>query len=234
VQGDFGRSLKWGVPAAEVVLGRIPATFALALGAMVLTVGLGLPIGIASALKPGSLLDSFGKLISLLGQSLPPFWIGIMLIMTVAVWWRLLPAAGRGGVEYYILPSIALGWYLVAAVARVTRSSMLEVLSADFVRTARSKGLGEGSVVWKHAFRNAAIPVLTLTSLQLANLLSGAVTVEIIFAWPGIGRVAVESILGRDYAVVQAVVLLTAAIFLLISLIVDLLYAYLDPRIKYA
>ncbi len=233
VKGDFGESLRWHVPAISLVIDRLPATIELAVVSAIFSLLIALPIGIASSIRPGSILDSLGKTIALLGQAIPPFWVGMMLILVFAVNLNLLPTSGRGEWKQIIMPAITIGWFFTASVMRLTRSSMLEVLRSEYIKLARIKGLSELFVVGKHAIRNAAIPVITMISLQFGAILGGAVITETIFTWPGMGRLMVEAIFARDYSVVQAGVLVFATLFVGINLCVDLLYGFLDPRIRY-
>ena len=232
-RGDFGQSFQYRAPAARVVWERIPATADLTTAAILLIVCVGLPIGIVAASRRRSAYDYAGMTFAVLGQSLPNFWLGIMLILLFGVALRILPTSGFEGWRYLILPSVTLAAYPTAFVARLTRSGMLEVLNQDFVRTARSKGLAGPTVVLRHALRNAVIPVLTILGLQIGVLLSGAVITESVFAWPGIGKLIVDAIFSRDFPVVQTVLILSAATFVLVNLVVDLLYSVLDPRIRY-
>jgi len=233
VQGDFGQSFRHQMPAMSLILSALPATIRLTLAAMTITLAVAIPIGILSATRPGSLYDRVGMFFALLGQSMPMYWAGLMMILLFAVKLGWLPSTSGAGFKSIILPACTLGMFSTAAIARFTRSSMLDVLDADYVTTARIKGLSEYSVVLKHAFKNAAIPVITMTSLQMGRMLAGAVIVETIFSWPGLGRMAVQAIYNRDYPVVQAAVFVASAIFVLINLFVDILYTYIDPRIKY-
>jgi peptide/nickel transport system permease protein len=232
-RGDFGQSFQYRAPAALVVWERIPATIDLTAVAIVLIVWVGVPIGILAAVRRRTVYDYAGMTFAVLGQSLPNFWLGIMLILLFGVTIRWLPTSGFEGWRYLILPSVTLAAYPTAFVARLTRSGMLEVLNQDFVRTARSKGLAGATVVVRHALKNAIIPVLTIIGLQIGVLLSGAVITESVFAWPGIGKLIVDAIFFRDFPVVQTVLILSAATFVLVNFVVDLLYAVLDPRIRF-
>ena len=230
--GDFGTSFRHQQPALPLVLERLPATLELAGAALALAVALALPLGILAAVYRGRLLDVLAMAFAVVGQATPYFWMGIMLILVVSVELGWLPTSGRGGVERLILPAVTLGTHFAASLARLTRTSMLEVLGQQFVTTARAKGLSEWSVVLGHALKNAAVPVVTLIGLQFGTLLGGAVVTETIFAWPGVGRLAVQSVFVRDYPVVQAGVFVLALTFVAINLLVDLLYGVLDPRIR--
>jgi peptide/nickel transport system permease protein len=233
VHGDFGRSWRFQQPALPIVLERLPATIELAVASLVLALLAGIPLGIYSSLHRDRIGDSAGMVLALLGQSIPSFWLGIMLILLFAVELGLLPTSGRAGLATLILPAVSLALALVGRIARLMRSSMLEVLHEDYIRTARAKGLTEWSVIGMHALKNALLPVLTVAGLEFGHLLGGTVIIETVFAWPGIGLLAVQSVAGRDYPVVQAVILISAVIFILINLAVDLLYLWLDPRIAY-
>lgn len=229
---DFGTSFRHQQPALPLVLERLPATLELAGAALALAVALALPLGILAAVYRGRLLDVLAMAFAVVGQATPYFWMGIMLILVVSVELGWLPTSGRGGLERLILPAVTLGTHFAASLARLTRTSMLEVLGQQFVTTARAKGLSEWSVVLAHALKNAAVPVVTLIGLQFGTLLGGAVVTETIFAWPGVGRLAVQSVFVRDYPVVQAGVFVLALTFVAINLLVDLLYGVLDPRIR--
>lgn len=234
VHGNFGESLKWeGKSARELVLERFPATLQLAGLSLVISVLLALPIGVLVAVKKDTGIDYAGKLVALLGQSLPSFWLGIMLMWIFAVQLELLPTSGKGGIKHIILPAITLGWFQVAAVMRLTRSAMLEVLDSEYVKLARIKGLSERMVIWKHCLRNASITPLTYFGIILGGFLTGSVVTETVFAWPGVGLLAIDAVQTRDFQVVQTVVLFFAAIYILSNLLVDVLYGYLDPRIRY-
>jgi ABC-type dipeptide/oligopeptide/nickel transport system permease component len=232
VRGDFGESFRHQQPAFGLVLERLPATLELAFAALLLAVVVALPLGIVAALYRGRAVDMLAMGFAVVGQATPYFWMGIMLILVVSVELGWLPTSGRGGWPHLILPAVTLGTHFAASLARLTRTSMLEVLGQNFVTTARAKGLGEPRVVLAHALKNAAVPVVTLIGLQFGTLLGGAVVTETIFAWPGVGRLAVQSIFVRDYPVVQAGVLVLALVFVAINLAVDLLYGTLDPRIR--
>jgi len=233
VRGDFGKSILAGVPAMSLVLERLPATIQLAAFALLFATALGIPLGVISALKHNTFLDYVGMVLTLLGQSLPSFWLGILLILVVGLRLRVLPISGRGDLRYMIMPGVTLGSGLVATIARLTRTSMLEVLEADYVRTARAKGVSEWGVTLRHVLRNALIPVVTVMGMSLAGLLSGAVVTEQIFAWPGIGRLAINSIYQRDFPVIQADVFFVSVTVVVMNFIVDVLYTFLDPRIRY-
>ncbi len=234
VRGDLGTSIRFQRPVLDLVLERFPATLELTLVSMVVATLAAMPLGIVAAVKRYSRWDAGVMLGSLLGQSVPTFWMGIVLILVFSVQLRVLPTSGRGSWQQLILPSITLGAYMMALIARLTRSGMLEVLREDYVRTARAKGLPEWEVLIRHAFRNAMLPVVTVLGMQVGALLGGAIITEAVFAWPGIGTLTINAIYMRDYPIVQATVLISAATFVAINLALDLTYQYLDPRIQLA
>ena len=229
---DFGLSFRHSQPALDLVLERMPATIQLTITAMIIAMIIAVPVGIISAIRRNSILDHIGMTGALLGQSTPVFWLGIMLILVFSVTFQWFPSSGRGTLEHLILPAVTLGMFSMARTARMMRSSMLEVLGQEYMKTARAKGLSPRMVILKHALKNALIPVVTIVGMELGTLLGGAVITETIFAWPGVGRLAVQAIYNRDYPVVQAAVFLLASIFVLVNLVVDILYTYLDPRVK--
>jgi peptide/nickel transport system permease protein len=233
LQGDFGRSTRYRIAALELVVKRLPATIQLALLAFAVSIGLGITIGVISATKSGSWLDLSGKTFAMIGQSMPEFWIGIMAILLFSVKFGWLPTSGRGGLQHLILPSLTLGWFSAASIARLTRSSMLQVMGSEYIKTARLKGNPEWVVVWRHALPNALIPIVAMGGIQLGRLLGGAVIVETIFGWPGLGQLILEAINTRDFSVVQTGVLITATFYILLNLGVDLAYGIIDPRIRY-
>jgi ABC-type dipeptide/oligopeptide/nickel transport system permease component len=232
LRGDFGRSIHFREPAARVVVGYLPATAELGLTAFALALLIAIPIGLVSAVRRNTVVDQIVMAIALVGQSAPTFFVGILLILLLSLKGGWFPTSGRGDWTHLVLPALTLGAFSMASIARLTRSALLEVLRADYVRTARAKGLKERVVVIKHALRNAAIPIVTITGLQFGTLLGGAVVTETVFAWPGIGRLAIQSIYNRDYPVVQCVVFLSALLFIVINLTVELIYGVLDPRIR--
>jgi peptide/nickel transport system permease protein len=234
MRGDFGNSWKWqGHTAMGLVLERLPATLELAGAALAISIVLALPIGVLSAVKKDTPFDLAGKMLALLGQSPPAFWLGIILMWIFAVMLGWVPTSGRGGIARLILPAVSLGWFQVAVIMRLVRSAMLDVMDSEFVKLTRIKGLSEWQVVWKHCLRNAAIVPLTYFSINAGVLITGSVVIENVFVWPGTGRLALEAVQARDFQVVQAIVIVFAAVFLFANLIVDILYAYLDPRIRY-
>ena len=230
--GNFGTSFQYHLPALQIVLERLPATLLLTSAAMVFASTLGIVGGVVSAVRPNDRLDGAISLLVLLGQSTPAFWLGLMLITVFAVQLRVLPSSGSGSWQQLLLPAVTLGAYSAASILRLTRVSVRETLGRDYIRSARAKGLHERRVIGVHALKNAAVPIVTLMGLQFATLMSGAVVVESIFAWPGIGRLAVQAIFTRDYPLVQATVFVAAVGFVLINTLVDLLYGVLDPRIR--
>jgi len=231
-RGDFGRSIHFREPSFRVVLGYLPATFELGLTAFGLAVLVAVPIGLLSAMKRNSFLDHASMGLALVGQSAPTFFLGILFILLLSLKAGLFPTSGRGDWTHLVLPALTLGAFSMASIARLTRSAILEVLRADYIRTARAKGLSEILVVAKHTLKNAAIPIVTITGLQFGTLLGGAVVTETVFSWPGIGRLAIQSIYNRDYPVVQCTVFLSAAIFVVINFCVDIAYGLLDPRVR--
>lgn len=234
LQGDFGTSLKWpGEDALGFVLERMPATLKLGGLAIFLSVVIALPLGVAAAVRKGSAIDNGTQVFALVGQSMPNFWLGIILIWVFSVWLGWLPTSGMGSFAHAILPAIAIAWFQVSALARLTRSAMLEVLDAEYIKLARVKGVSERNVVWKHALRNAAVVPLTYFGILAASILTGSVVIETVFSWPGMGWVAIEAIRGRDFPVVQAVIVTYAIIYMLSNLVVDLLYVVVDPRIRH-
>jgi ABC-type dipeptide/oligopeptide/nickel transport system permease component len=231
--GNFGRSLYYKKPVFAVILENLPRTIELATAAMIISLVVAIPIGVLSAIHRDTFWDYAGTLIALLGQSIPGYFLGIILILTLSVGLHLFPSSGYGSPIYLVLPAVTLAAALMAIVMRLTRSAMLDVLGEDYIRTARAKGLREQVVILRHALRNTLIPLVTVIGLQLGALLSGSVIIETVFSWSGIGLVIVQAIGARDYPVVQASVLFISVIFVFANLAVDLLYAYLDPRIRY-
>jgi peptide/nickel transport system permease protein len=232
--GNFGESLRHREPAMALVRSHLWATLELSFAAFFVATIVAVPIGVLAAVKPNSLYDHAVMTLTLIGQSAPTFWLGIMLILAFGLEFRWFPIGGRGTLAHLVMPAMTLGAFAMASIARLTRAAMLEVLRLDYINTARAKGLRNSSVIWKHALKNAAIPVVTIMGLQFGALLGGAVVTETVFSWPGIGRLAIQGIYNRDYPVVQASVFLAAVFFVLINFAVDLLYTILDPRIRYA
>lgn len=234
LHGNFGYSYVQDQPALHIVLSRFPNTVELALAALVVAIGLGVPIGIISAVYRGRLAEKVLLPVILVGQSMPAFWSGILLILVFSVRFHLFPSSGQGGLRALVLPAVTLGSLSLATMARMARSSYLENLDREYVRTARAKGASTPRVLLGHVFRNAMLPVLTISGLETANLLGGAVLTEIIFAWPGIGQLTVQAINARDFPIVQAVVMLAAVVYIVVNLGVDLLYGVVDPRLRLA
>jgi peptide/nickel transport system permease protein len=232
-KGDWGRSFRYNDDALGLILEKFPKTLKLAGFTIAISTMLGLGIGVFVSIRKGSIFDTGGKILALLGQSVPSFWLGLMLMWIFAVHLGWLPTSGDGGIKHMIMPAIALGGFNVAALMRLTRSAMLDVLDSEYIKLARIKGLSERKIIWKHALRNAAIAPLTYFGVVTGFLLTGSVVTETVFAWPGIGLLAVEAVEARDYAVVQGVVIFMASMFIFANLVVDVLYAYLDPRIRY-
>ena len=230
--GDLGQSFYYRTPVLELYLSRLPNSLLLAVVAMGLSLLIGIPSGILASVRVGRFWDSAGKMFALLGLSLPSFWVGLVLILVFSVYLGWLPSSGSGTPLHLIMPAFALGWYFAAAHMRLTRSSMLEVLGSEYVKLARLKGLPESLVIAKHAFKNALIPVLTLAGINLVIMVNVAVVVEVVFAWPGIGRLLYEGISFRDFPVVQGVVLMGGAMIVSVNFLVDVLYAVIDPRIR--
>lgn len=232
LQGDFGVSIRSRQPAIDTVLNALPATLELALAAMIVSTAISIPLGIAAAVKRDTPIDTAATVVAVLGQSMPVFWLGILLILVFSVTLHWLPVSGRGSWQALILPAVTLGWYMNALMTRLTRSSMLEVLSEPYIRTARAKGLPARTIIMRHAFRNARIPIITVWGLQVGAMLTGTVVTETVFSWPGLGRASIHAVLGRDFPVVMASIALFTLIFVMINLIVDLTYYALDPRIR--
>jgi peptide/nickel transport system permease protein len=233
LHGDFGQSIHQGVPAMRLVLQRMPATIQLASAAMVLAVLVSVPVGVVAAVRRNTVYDSAATFGALVGQSMPIFWLGIVLIQVLSVTLRWFPVSGRGDFRHLVLPAIALAAYSTAQAARMVRSSMLEVLSENYISVARAKGLTELKVIVKHALRNALLPVVTLLGIQFGSLLTGSIVTETVFAWPGVGRLIVQSIANKDFPLVLAGVTLFSLVFVGINLVTDLLYVVLDPKIAY-
>jgi peptide/nickel transport system permease protein len=232
-RGDFGHSFYYRTPVLELYLSRLPHSLMLAAAAMAFSLLVGIPSGILAAVRVNQWWDSAGKIFALLGLSLPSFWVGLVMILFFSVYLGWLPSSGSGTALHVIMPAFALGWYFAAAHMRLTRSAMLEVLGSEYVKLARLKGLPEALVIGKHAFKNALIPVLTLAGINLVIMVNVAVVVETVFAWPGVGRLLYEGISFRDFPVVQATVLIGGAMIVIVNFFVDVLYAVIDPRIRY-
>jgi ABC-type dipeptide/oligopeptide/nickel transport system permease component len=232
VHGDFGISLRHGQSSLPLIVARLPATLQLTVTAMLLAIVLAVPLGVLAATRRGGPIDFLAMGVALVGQSVPNFWLAIMMILLFAVSWGLLPTSGRGGIAHVVMPAAAIAINLMALLTRLVRSTMIEMLSEDYVRTARAKGLRELFVTGRHALPNALIPLVTVVGLQFGYILGGAVVIETIFTWPGVGLFTIQAILNRDYPVVQAAVVILATAVVLINLAVDLLYVWLDPRIR--
>jgi len=234
LHGDLGQSIRMRQPAVEAFFSRLPNTLAIIPWALLLAMSVGIPLGVIAALNRGNVIDRIAGGVAVLGIAMPSFWLGILLIFVFSVELGWLPSGRMGGPAYYVLPVITLGAFLVAGFMRLVRSSMLEVMDSEFVKLARIKGLSETTVIWKHCLRNALIPVLTLWGVFVGNLITGAIVTETVFAWPGIGRLTYEAVIFRDFPLLQAVIILKAILILTINLGVDILYAYVDPRIRLA
>ena len=232
LQGDWGTSFFSKKPVFEEIMERVPATMELMLGAMVVTILVAMPLGLIAAVNKGTWIDQGAMIFSLLGVSIPNFWLGPMLILLFSIHFDLLPVNERGGLEHLILPALTLGTSLASILARITRSSVVETLQAEYIRTARSKGISELRILFRHALRNALIPIVTVIGLQVGVLLSGAIITEAIFDWPGLGNLLISAINSRNYPLVQGCVLFIAGSYVIVNLVIDLLYAYLDPRIR--
>lgn len=232
-RGDFGMSIRWQRPTLELFMERFPATLLLGTVSMAWALFVGLTVGILSAVNVGRWFDNFGKIIALAGQAVPVFWLGLMLMLLFSVKLRWLPTSGTGGIKFLVLPALTLGAVFAAAITRLTRSTMLDVMDSEYIKMARTLGIPEKIVVVKQGFKNAMIPVLTMAALNFIVLINGTVITETIFNWPGIGRLIVEAIFARDYPVVQTILLIASSLFVFTNLLVDILYAYIDPRIRY-
>lgn len=231
-RGDFGNSTREQRPATEVVVERLPATLQLGLVSLVLSLAIGLPLGVLAATRHGSIWDKIASLIAVAGQAIPGFWLGLLLMLLFAVRLGWLPTSGRGGWQHLVMPALTLAAFSTARYARLARSTMLEVLNQDYIRTAQAKGLAARSVVWGHAFKNASIPLITMTGLEIGRLLEGAVIIEQVFAWPGVGWVTVQALLNRDFAVVMAAVVLFAVMYTVANLLTDLAYGRVNPQVR--
>ena len=234
LRGDFGDSIRERRPALDIIGERAWATFMLGFVAFGFSVVVGLPLGILSAVRRGSVFDQIGKIIALIGQSAPTFWLGIMLMFLFAVKLGWVPPSGRQDWNSIFLPGVTLGWFFVAANLRLVRSAMLDVLDSEYIKLARAKGVTSKAIIWKHALRNALIPPLTFAGVTLGSLVAGSLTTEVVFAWPGLGQLAVQSMLAKDYPLLQGVCIVFTLIYVAAAFLVDILYAYIDPRIRYA
>jgi peptide/nickel transport system permease protein len=232
VHGNLGTSFQSQLPVSQMIANRIPATLELGGAALLVTFVVGLPLGLYAGYRRGKVVDRIASLLAVLGQAAPTFWIGILAILVLAVHLELLPAGGRGGISHLILPAVTMAWASVAGVTRLMRSSVLETLESDYIRLCRVKGMSESRVLWKHALRNAALPVLTFGGVVTAGMMTGSVVTEAVFVWPGIGRLLLDAIGARDFPVVQGVVLVLAGVYIVINIAVDIFYAYLNPRLR--
>lgn len=230
--GELGKSFNYRMPVSELYFQRLPNSLELGLAATLISLLIGVPAGLLSAVRVNGWWDNLGKGLALLGLAIPNFWLGLVLILVFSVWLELLPTSGRGDWRHLIMPAVALGWYFAASMLRLTRSSMLEVLRSEYIKLARLKGLPEYVVIAMHGFKNALVPVFTLAGINLVVMINAAVIIEVIFAWPGIGRLLFEGIFQRDFPLVQGVVILAGMMIIVVNLIVDILYAYIDPRIR--
>ena len=230
--GELGKSFNYRMPVSELYFQRLPNSLELGLAATLISLLIGVPAGLVSAVRVNSWWDNLGKAVALLGLAMPNFWMGLVLILVFSVWLEWLPTSGRGDWQHLIMPAVALGWYFAAAMLRLTRSSMLEVLRSEYIKLARLKGLPEHVVIAMHGFKNALIPVFTLAGINLVVMVNAAVIIEVVFAWPGIGRLLFEGIFQRDFPLVQGVVVLAGMMIVGVNLLVDILYAYIDPRIR--
>ncbi len=230
--GDLGKSFNYQMPVTTLYFQRLPASLQLALAATLISFVIGIPAGLISAVKVNSAWDNAGKVVALFGLAVPGFWLGLVMILIFSVWLGWLPTSGQGGILHLIMPSVALGWYFAASLLRLTRSSMLEVMGSEYIKLARLKGLPGFIVIAVHAFKNALIPVLTLAGINLVVMINAGVIIEVIFAWPGIGRLLYEGIFQRDFPLVQGVVIQAGIMIVLVNLTIDILYAYIDPRIR--
>jgi ABC-type dipeptide/oligopeptide/nickel transport system permease component len=234
LNGDLGTSIRMREPTVDVFFSRLPNTLAIIPWAIVFAVAVGIPLGVVAALNRGNIVDRAAGALAVLGIATPSFWLGVVLIFVFSVQLGWLPSGRMGGPDHYVLPVITLGSFLIAGFMRLVRSSMLDVMGSEFVKLARIKGLSEGVVIWKHCLRNALIPVLTLWGVFVGNLITGAIIVETVFAWPGVGRLTYEAVIYRDFPLLQAIIILKSMLILAINLTVDILYAYVDPRIRLA
>ena len=232
-RGDFGESIRNRQDVTKLIGDRLPNTITLGLSSIILGISVSLVLGVTAAVKFGTWMDTGVKFIAILGQALPSFWLAIVAIQVFAVGLGWLPTSSIGGIDHYVLPVLTLSFFMLPIMTRLIRSSMLEVLDSEYVKLARIKGAPEGKVIWKHALRNAIIPLLTASGITFGTIVTGAVVIETVFAWPGIGRLMADSIMGRDFPVIQALVLLVAVVVLMVNLLVDIMYAWVYPRIRY-
>ena len=233
LQADFGNSIGGGTPVEDLIVSRMMPSVKLAAAALVIVLAVAVPLGVIAAVNKGKIGDGLARFVVVVGQSVPAFWLGIVLIQIFAVRLDILPTSGMGGPEHYILPAVTLSLFVIAGVMRLLRSSMLETLDTEYINLARSKGISENKVIWKHALRNALVPVVTFGGTYVATLITFGILAEVVFAWPGLGRLLFDGIVVRDFPVVQAMVILAGALVITANLVVDILYAYIDPRIRY-
>jgi len=233
LQADFGNSIRGGTPVEDLIVSRIMPSVKLAAAALLIVLVVAVPLAVIAAVNKGTIADTTARFIAVVGQSVPAFWMGIVLIQIFAVRLDILPTSGMGGAQHYILPAITLSLFVIAGVMRLLRSSMLETLDTEYIKLARIKGISENKVVWKHALRNALVPVVTFGGTYVATLITFGILAEVVFAWPGLGRLLFDGIVVRDFPVVQAMVILAGALVIAANLVVDILYAYIDPRIRY-
>ena len=233
LQADFGNSIRGGTPVEDLITSRIMPSLKLAAAALLIVLAVAVPLGVVAAVNKGKIWDGVARFVAVAGQSVPAFWMGIVLIQIFAVRLDLLPTSGMGGIEHYILPAFTLSLFVIAGVMRLLRSSMLETLDTEYIKLARIKGIGENRVIWKHALRNALVPVVTFGGTYVATLITFGILAEVVFAWPGLGRLLFDGIVVRDFPVVQAMVILAGALVIAANLVVDILYAYIDPRIRF-
>ena len=234
LHGDLGVSFQSQLSVSEMIANRLPATLELGGAALLVTFVVGIPLGLYAGYRRGSVVDRIASLLAVLGQAAPTFWIGILAVLVLAVHLGVLPAGGRGGISHLILPAVTMAWASIAGVTRLMRSSVLETLESDYIRLCRVKGMSESRVLWKHALRNAALPVLTFGGVVTAGMMTGSVVTEAVFVWPGIGRLLLDAIGSRDFPVVQGVVLVLAGVYIVVNVVVDIFYAYLNPRLRVA
>jgi ABC-type dipeptide/oligopeptide/nickel transport system permease component len=233
LHGNLGNSISARQPVMDLIKQRFPNTVELAVSSFLISTIIGLIIGVYSAVARRNVLDLFARFFAVLGQSMPTFWLGLLLILVFGVWLRVLPVSGKEGLASFVLPSVTMGWYQVAGIMRLTRSSMLETLGTEYVKLARIKGVPEALVIWKHAFRNALVPITTFLVILFVTAISGAVVTETVFAWPGVGRLLVDAVNGRDYPLIQGIVLIIGTLYVVANFGLDILYVYINPKVRY-
>lgn len=232
-RGDLGDSLWERRPVIHSIFEKMPATLQLGLSTFIFSIAVGLPLGVLSAVRRGTIADYIGRTIAVTGQALPPFWIGLVLILVFSVWLNWLPGAKKGGIDSFVLPTVTLGWLFAASILRLVRSSMLTVLDEEYIKLAKAKGVSATSVIWKHAFKNAVAAPLTYSGLLLAGLFTGTVVTESVFGWPGIGRLSVDAVIQNDFPMLAGIVLMFTLLFIVVNVIVDIILAAVDPRVRY-